>query len=56
MQSYAFKSPSAAASVALGRSTNGAWEWKHAQTGEAYKEWEARRVEEALDHLLDEAS
>ena len=54
MKSYAFKSPSAAASVATGRSTNGAKYWKHAMTGQSYKEWEANKLQAELDALFDE--
>lgn len=39
-RNYAFKSPSAAASVVCGRSTNGAGEWKHVKTRKTYKQWE----------------
>lgn len=41
---YAFRSPSAAAAVVKGRSTNGATAWKEEQSGLTYKEWEARRL------------
>lgn len=41
---YAFASPSAAASVANGTSTNGPAHWKHRDSGESYQAWEARRV------------
>ncbi|MDF2142124.1 GIY-YIG nuclease family protein [Paenirhodobacter sp. CAU 1674] len=37
---YAFASPSAAASVILGRASNGATKWKTPE-GKTYKEWEA---------------
>lgn len=40
---YAFTSPSAAAAVVTGRSTNGATSWV-TDTGQTYKEWEARRL------------
>jgi len=45
-KSYAFKSPSAASSVATGRSSNGLKEWKHAATGMSYREWEAASLGE----------
>lgn len=41
---YAFRSPSAAAAVVKGRSTNGATAWKEERSGVTYKEWEARRL------------
>ncbi len=41
---YAFKSPSAAASVITGRSTNGATAWKERASGLTYKDWEARQL------------
>jgi len=40
---YAFTSPSAAAAVIAGRSTNGATSWL-TDTGQTYKEWEAARL------------
>ena len=42
-QSYAFKSPSAAAAVVNGRPSNGTVEWK-TETGQSYKEWEAAQL------------
>ena len=39
-----FSSPSAAAAVALGRSSNGRLEWKSAD-GQSYGDWENRGVE-----------
>lgn len=52
VKDFAFKSPSAAASVATGRSANGAKDWKHAGTGESYKTWEAQKLGATLDQLL----
>ena len=43
-RNYAFRSPSAAAAIVIGRSANGTVEWKEAGTGIAYKEWEARHL------------
>jgi len=43
-KSYAFRSPSAAAAVVLGRSSNGTTKWKLESTGETYKEWEAHQL------------
>lgn len=56
LSSYAFASPSAAGSVATGRSTNGVTAWKHVETGKTYKEWEADRLSGTLlgDRLLQE--
>jgi hypothetical protein len=56
LSSYAFASPSAAGSVATGRSTNGVTAWKHVKTGKTYKEWEADRLSGTLlgDRLLQE--
>lgn len=48
---YAFRSPSAAAAVVKGRSTNGATAWKEEQTGLTYKEWEARRLGAGTEEL-----
>ncbi|MCJ8158651.1 GIY-YIG nuclease family protein [Sphingomonas sp. LaA6.9] len=54
LQNYAFKSPSAAASVATGRSANGAKDWKQVATGRSYKEWEAQKLNAEVDALFDE--
>lgn len=43
-QSYAFRSPSAAAAIVTGRSANGTTEWSQEGTGLTYKEWEARQL------------
>lgn len=42
-ENYAFRSPSAAATVVLGFSANGTIVWKTA-TGQTYKEWEAAQL------------
>ncbi|MDX5337355.1 MAG: GIY-YIG nuclease family protein [Marinobacter sp.] len=42
-ESYAFKSPSAAAAVVNGRPANGTIEWKLA-SGQTYKEWEMAKL------------
>jgi len=41
---YAFRSPSAAAAVLNGRSTNGAEEWREVATGKTYGVWERDRL------------
>lgn len=46
-QAYAFKSPSAAAAVVLGRPANGAILWRTGE-GVTYKDWEAAHVEQQL--------
>ncbi|RUT93572.1 GIY-YIG nuclease family protein [Mesorhizobium sp. M7A.T.Ca.US.000.02.2.1] len=43
-QSYAFRSPSAAAAVIFGRPANGQVEWKVKGTSTTYKDWEARQI------------
>ncbi|RWD02065.1 MAG: GIY-YIG nuclease family protein [Mesorhizobium sp.] len=43
-QSYAFRSPSAAAAVVFGRPANGQVEWKVKGTSTTYKDWEARQI------------
>ena len=43
-QNYAFSSPSAAASVVCGRPAAGTVEWKTADTGISYKEWEGAQL------------
>ena len=44
-ESYAFKSPSAAAAVVNGRPTNGTTEWR-LPDGKTYKGWEAEKLEQ----------
>jgi hypothetical protein len=41
---YAFRSPSAAASVVHGRQARGTTEWKLEGTGTTYQQWEARQI------------
>ncbi len=53
-KNYAFSSPSAAASVAIGRSCNGPTDWKQVSTGRTYKEWEAKRIQESLNRMVNE--
>lgn len=55
-KNYAFSSPSAAASVAIGRSCNGPTDWKQVATGRTYKEWEAKRIQESLSGMLNEVA
>ena len=43
-QDYAFRSPSAAAAVVNGRASNGQLDWRTADGGLTYKDWEARQV------------
>jgi hypothetical protein len=43
-KSYAFDSPSAAAAVIYGRSSNGTEAWKVKGTGQTYKQWEAAQL------------
>jgi len=45
-EDYAFKSPSAAASVVSGRSSSGTGAWIHEASGEHYYDWEARQEDE----------
>ena len=44
-KSYAFRSPSAGASVILGRNANGPEMWKLVDSGKTYNEWEAQQLE-----------
>ncbi|MEZ5536170.1 MAG: GIY-YIG nuclease family protein [Thiolinea sp.] len=46
-ENYAFKSPSAAAAVVNGRPANGTLEWKLQGSGQTYKEWEAKQLEQS---------
>lgn len=43
-ENYAFKSPSAAAAVVMGRPTNGTTKWKVKGQSLTYKEWEAAQL------------
>ncbi len=43
--SYAFRSPSAAGAVVAGRPSNGTIEWKHVESGQTYKAWEAAQLD-----------
>lgn len=43
-QDYAFRSPSAAAAAVNGRASNGQIDWRTADSGLTYKDWEARQV------------
>lgn len=50
-----FDSPSAAAAVVLGRNTNGRIEWKVAETGKTYADWQALQLKLAgVDATGDE--
>lgn len=44
-KNYAFKSPSAAASVVLGRTSNGTLDWRVAGSEITYKQWEAQQLQ-----------
>jgi len=44
VENYAFSSPSTAAAVLNGRSTNGRTEWKLKGTKKTYREWEAEQL------------
>ena len=43
-QDFAFQSPSAAAAIVNGRTSNGTIEWKTVDEGKVYKEWESDRL------------
>jgi hypothetical protein len=47
-QDYAFRSPSAAAAVVNGRASNGQLDWRTAEGGLTYKDWEARQIADPL--------
>lgn len=49
-QSYAFKSPSAAAAVILGRSSNGRREWKVVGAKLSYHEWQEQKTRQEDAH------
>jgi hypothetical protein len=44
---YAFTSPSAAAAMVVGRTSNGRKEWQREDTGQSYGEWQEQLVAEA---------
>jgi hypothetical protein len=44
-ENYVFQSPSAAAAAVNGRPSNGTIEWREADTGQTYKEWERARID-----------
>ncbi|AHE98768.1 GIY-YIG nuclease family protein [Thioalkalivibrio paradoxus] len=46
---YAFSSPSAAAAMVVGRTSNGRKEWHREDTGQTYGEWQEQLVSEAAD-------
>jgi hypothetical protein len=50
-QNYAFSSPTAAAAVINGRSTNGAVAWQLADGSLTYKEWEAVQLGKVAEHV-----
>jgi hypothetical protein len=54
LENYAFKSPSAAASVVSGRSTSGTEAWRHLGSGLTYKDWETQKLSAELDALSTE--
>lgn len=55
VKSYAFDSPSAAAAVVTGRSTNGRHEWKHIASGKTFGAFEEERLKETLpEFTLDD--
>ncbi len=47
-QDYAFRSPSAAAAAVNGRASNGQIDWRTADGGLTYKDWEAQQVAAAV--------
>jgi len=47
-QSYAFSSPSAAAAMVKGRSSNGPTSWTVVGTGQTYREWEVANILQQL--------
>lgn len=47
---YSFASPSAAAGIVAGRSSNGRTSWIHTETGQTYAEWEAAQIEKDDAH------
>lgn len=51
-ESYAFSSPSAAATVVFGRAASGPQSWRLEGSEMTYKEWEAAKIEEEFEDLL----
>jgi hypothetical protein len=54
-QNYAFKKPSAAAAMVIGRPSNGRQEWKLKETGQAYAYYEQDRLAEIENNADVEA-
>ncbi|KZL21973.1 GIY-YIG nuclease family protein [Pseudovibrio sp. Ad37] len=52
---YAFKSPSAAAAIVNGRSSNGQKSWKLEGTNKTYKQWEAEQLLGTPEPQLEDA-
>lgn len=50
---YAFSSPSAAAAMVVGRTSNGRKEWHREDTGQPYGEWQEELVADAADTPQD---
>lgn len=48
LQDYTFKSPSAAASIVLGRRANGRTEWKNIKTGLSYADQQEQAIQEIM--------
>ncbi len=51
-ESYAFSSPSAAATVVFGRAASGPQSWRLEGSEMTYKEWEAAKIEDEFEDLL----
>lgn len=55
-ESYAFSSPSAAATVVFGRAASGPQSWRLEGSEMTYKEWEAAKIEDEFEALLGTGS
>jgi hypothetical protein len=51
---HAFSSPSAAAAMVVGRTSNGRREWQREDTGQSYGEWQEQLVAEAAEASVED--
>ena len=56
LQDYAFKSPSAAAAVILGRSANGRTEWKLHNSQQTYAQWQQQQTDNVQPFVTSASS
>ncbi|MFZ4541146.1 MAG: GIY-YIG nuclease family protein [Rickettsiales bacterium] len=52
-ENIAFRSPSGACCLILGRASNGRTEWKHVHTGMTFAQWEEEQTASAMPHAVE---